>query len=397
MENNKQVWSVSEVNEAVRSLLEDSLMPFWVCGEVGNLTLHRSGHVYLTLKDAQCQIKAVFFGGVEQCRRLQIQAGSKVEVFGKLSVYMQRGEYQFNIKTLRPLGIGDLQAQFEELKNRLGAEGLFEQERKRPIPFLPTRIGVVTSPEGAALQDFIKISLNRFPQLTIRIYGAHVQGKGAEKEIASGIEFFNAKRNVDVIVVTRGGGSLEDLWPFNEEITARAIASSRIPVVSAVGHEIDFTIADFVADKRAPTPSGAAELLVPERAGIEELLATQETRLRSAIHLTFERANNQLQTLLHSDVFSRPAYFVMEKTQQLDMAVRDMESALEEAVSDGEQRLHTLEEKLHAISPYAVLQRGYSMIFAPDGKTPLTDPAQVKSGMEVTARLAKGELPLKVR
>lgn len=394
---NQEVWSVSEVNEAVRSLVEDSLMPIWVCGEVGNLTLHRSGHVYMTLKDAKSQIKAVFFGGVDLCKSLQIEQGSKIEAFGKLSVYMQRGEYQLNIKSLRLLGVGDLQAQFEALKNKLASEGIFDQERKKPIPFLPARIGVVTSPEGAALQDFLKISLARFPQLTIRVYPAKVQGKGAEKEIASGIAYFNKVRNVDVIVITRGGGSLEDLWPFNEEITARAVADSSIPVVSAVGHEIDFTIADFAADLRAPTPSGAAELLVPERAAIDQELSSLKTRLHSAVTLSYERAENALAELLHSDVLRRPLYFVMEKSQFLDMSLRDMESALKHDLALKEQKLQTLEQKLQAVSPYSVLGRGYAMLFGPDKKTPLTDPGQVSPGNEVTARLAKGDLSLTVR
>ena len=397
MSTGQNVWSVSEVNEAVRTLLEDSLMPLWVCGEVGNLTLHRSGHVYLTLKDEKSQIKAVFFGGVELCRKLNITAGAKVEAFGKLSVYMQRGEYQLNIKTLRPLGIGDLQAQFEELKNRLASEGLFDPDRKKPIPFLPTRIGVVTSPEGAALQDFLKISLNRFPQLHIKICPAAVQGKGAEKEIARGIARFNAEKDVDVIVVTRGGGSLEDLWPFNEEITARAIAASTIPVVSAVGHEIDFTIADFAADLRAPTPSGAAELLIPERTVLEGELSSLATRLKTAVSLAGERAENALNALLHSDVLRRPLYFVMEKSQCVDMYLRDMESALKNDLTSKEQTLAALEEKLHAVGPESVLGRGYAILLGPDKKTPLTDPGQVPSGMDVTARLAKGDLSLTVK
>ena len=207
MNGERKIWSVSEVNGAVREIIEGSLLPVWVGGEVGNLTLHRSGHAYLTLKDANAQIRAVFFGGAEQCMRLKIREGSKVEAYGKLSVYMQRGEYQLNVKNMRPMGIGDLQQQFEEMKRKLAAEGLFDEDRKKPLPFLPTRIGVVTSPEGAALQDFLKISLARFPMLTIRIYPSPVQGKGAELKIAEGVRYFNRRRNVDVIVVTRGGGS----------------------------------------------------------------------------------------------------------------------------------------------------------------------------------------------
>ncbi|MBO4630290.1 MAG: exodeoxyribonuclease VII large subunit [Lentisphaeria bacterium] len=395
MPEDPKIWSVSELNGAVRDLIEGSLLPFWVGGEVGNLTLHRSGHAYMTLKDASSQIRAVFFGGASLCARLKIQEGSKVEVFGKLSVYLQRGEYQLNIKNLRPMGIGDLQRQFEEMKRKLAGEGLFDESRKKKLPFLPTRIGVVTSPEGAALQDFLKISLARFPMLTIRIYPSPVQGRGAESKIAEGVRYFNRRKNVDVIVVTRGGGSLEDLWPFNEEVVGRAIAESSIPVVSAVGHEVDFTIADFAADLRAPTPSGAAELIIPEKSAIDDLLSTQKGRILAAISLYYERAKRSLDSLLNSEPLRKPAFFVMEKSQQVDLLLKDLEHVLKITVSDSELRLKTMEEKLHALSPYAVLSRGYSMIFGPDGKTPLTDPDSAPAGQLLTGRLAKGTLLLR--
>ena len=395
MSRDPKVWSVSELNAAVRDLIENSLLPFWVGGEVGNLTLHRSGHAYMTLKDASSQIRAVFFGGAALCAKLKIREGSKVEAFGRLSVYLQRGEYQLNIKNLRPMGIGDLQRQFEEMKRKLAEEGLFDESRKKKLPFLPVRIGVVTSPEGAALQDFLKISLARFPMLTIRIYPSPVQGRGAELKIAEGIRYFNRRKNVDVIVVTRGGGSLEDLWPFNEEIVGRAIAASSIPVVSAVGHEVDFTIADFAADLRAPTPSGAAELIIPEKSVIDDLLSTQKGRILAAISLYYERAKRSLDALLNSAPLRKPAFFVMEKSQQVDLLLKDMEHLLKISVSDSELRLKTVEEKLNTLSPYAVLNRGYAMIFGPDGKTPLTDPGSAPAGQLLTGRLAKGTLLLR--
>ena len=394
-EEKQYIWSVSELNGAVRDLIEGSMMPLWVSGEVGNLTLHRSGHAYLTLKDASSQIRAVYFSGASVCAKMKIQEGSKVEAFGRLTCYPPRGEYQLSIRSLRPLGVGDLQRQFEEMKRKLAAEGLFDESRKKRLPFLPTRIGVVTSPEGAALQDFLKISLARFPMLTIRIYPSPVQGKGAELQIAEGVRYFNRRRNVDVIVVTRGGGSLEDLWPFNEEIVGRAIAESRIPVVSGVGHEVDFTIADFAADLRAPTPSGAAELIIPEKAAIDDLLSTQKARILSSISIYYERAKRDFDTLLHSEPLRKPAFFVMEKSQQVDFMVKDMEHILNIAAADSEQHLKSTEEKLHTISPFAILNRGYSMIFGPDGRTPLTDPAQAPAGQILTGRLAKGTLRLR--
>ena len=395
LEQDRHIWSVTELNSAVRDLIEGSLLPVWVAGEVGNLTLHRSGHAYMTLKDANSQIRAVFFGGASVCARLKIQEGSKVEAAGRLTCYLPRGEYQLNIKSLRPMGIGDLQQQFEEMKRKLAEEGLFDESRKKPIPFLPTRIGVVTSPEGAALQDFLKIALARFPMLTIRIYPSPVQGKGAEFQIAEGVRYFNLKRNVDVIVVTRGGGSLEDLWPFNEEVVGRAIAESRIPVVSGVGHEVDFTIADFAADLRAPTPSGAAELIVPEKAAIDDLLSTQKGRIRAAITLCYERAKGNLETLLNSEPLRKPAFFVMEKSQQIDLTLKEMEHLLKTSVMESDRSLSALTEKLQAVSPYSILNRGYSMIFGPDGRTPLTDPAAAPAGTPLTAHLAKGDLLLR--
>lgn len=391
----EKIWSVSEVNAVVRDIIEGSLMPVWVSGEVGNLTLHRSGHAYLTLKDAASQLRAVFFGGAEQCSRLRIQEGSQVEAFGKLSVYMQRGEYQLNIKALRPLGLGELQRQFELLKQKLAAEGLFDESRKKPIPFLPARIGVVTSPEGAALHDFLKISLARFPELEILIYPSAVQGKGAEKQIAEGVKYFNRYKNVDVIVVTRGGGSLEDLWPFNEEIVGRAIAGSKIPVVSAVGHEIDFTIADFAADLRAPTPSGAAELIVPEKAVLEETFSSLNARILSSVSLAYERAKRRLDALISSEPLRRPAFFVMEKSQQTDMLLREMVMLLDAAAKNAEARYSVAAEKLNAHSPFGILNRGYAMIFGPDGKTPLTRASDAPEGTPLTARLARGSLRLK--
>ena len=394
-EQDQHIWSVSELNGAVRDLIEGSMMPLRVGGEVGNLTLHRSGHAYMTLKDASSQIRAVYFSGASVCARMKIQEGSKVEASGKLTCYPPRGEYQLNIRSLRPLGVGDLQQKFEEMKRKLAEEGLFDESRKKPLPFLPTRIGVVTSPEGAALQDFLKISLARFPMLTIRIYPSAVQGKGAELQIAEGVRYFNRRKNVDVIVVTRGGGSLEDLWPFNEEIVGRAIAESSIPVVSGVGHEVDFTIADFAADLRAPTPSGAAELIIPEKAAIDDLLSTQKGRILASISLYYERAKRELDMLLHAEPLRKPSFFVMEKSQQVDLMVKDMEHMLKTAVTEAGQKLCSTEEKLQTISPFAILNRGYSMIFGPDGKTPLTDPAQAPEGQLLTGRLAKGTLYLR--
>ena len=391
MPEEDHIFSVSELNGIMREIVEGSLRPMWVGGEVGNLTLHRSGHAYMTLKDVSSQIKAVYFGGANECAKLKVAEGSRIEAYGKLSVYMPRGEYQFAIRSLRPLGLGELQRQFELLKQRLAAEGLFDESRKKPVPFLPARIGLVTSPDGAALHDFLKISLSRFPALDIKIYPSPVQGKGAERYLAAGVNFFNRYGKVDVIVLTRGGGSLEDLWPFNEEVVARAIAASRIPVVSAVGHEIDFTIADFAADLRAPTPSGAAEMLIPEKEALEETLSSFRSRILGAVSLSYERAKSRLDGLIASEALRKPSYFVMEKSQEIDLLLKDMASALESALSDADARLRLMRGQLKTLNPYSILNRGYAMLFGPDG-SPLADASAAPAGTLLTARLARGTL-----
>lgn len=249
----------------------------------------------------------------------------------------------------------------------------------------------MTSPDGAALHDFLKISLSRFPTLDIKIYPAPVQGRGAERYIAAGVNFFNRYGKVDVIVVTRGGGSLEDLWPFNEEVVARAIAASRIPVVSAVGHEIDFTIADFAADLRAPTPSGAAEMIVPDKAALNETVDSMRTRILASISLAYERAKSRLDSLISSEALRRPSYFVMEKSQEIDTLLKDMSVALDNAVSDADARLRMMQGQLKSLSPFSILNRGYAMIFDSRGK-PVTDALEVPPGTLLTARLSKGSL-----
>ncbi|MBR2363655.1 MAG: exodeoxyribonuclease VII large subunit [Lentisphaeria bacterium] len=398
-ETKEKIFSVSELNGIVREVLEGSLLPFWVSGEVGNLTIHRSGHVYMTLKDSSSQIKAVFFSGAQQCLKLGLKEGMQIEAYGKLSVYMARGEYQLAVRSLRPVGIGDLQKEFEELKKRLAAEGLFDPARKKPMPFLPTRIGLVTSADGAALHDFLKISLNRFPTLEIRIFPAMVQGKGAEKTLASGVNFFNKRigyaDEVDVIVVTRGGGSLEDLWPFNEEVLARAIAASTIPVVSAVGHEIDFTISDFAADLRAPTPSGAAEILVPEKDALMETIKNLDRRGANAITLLYQQAKSSLDTLLSSPALEEPAYFVMEKSRYVDDLESRLALLLDRKMEYEKSVLERQKEKLSVLSPYNVLKRGYALLTDEKGH-PVTSAEKVSPGEILTGRLAQGELSLLV-
>ena len=396
-ENNKKepVWSVSEVNAAVRELVEGSLMPFWVTGEVSSLLIHRSGHVYLTLKDANSQLRACWFSAAKQCRELALANGSKIEAYGRLTVYPARGEYQFTIRSLRIAGQGDLFRRFEELKKKLEADGLFAPERKRPIPKLPKIIGVVTSPSGAAIRDFLKIIDRRFPQAHIRICPCQVQGAGAAAEIAAAVNLLSATRSADVIVVTRGGGSMEDLWAFNEEPVARAVAASQIPVISAVGHEIDFTICDFAADLRVPTPSAAAELVI---SGFEELSRELE-RLVGELHripgLYLATKRGELDRYTAAPLFRHPERMLELPKQRLDEAEMRLAGAAKLYVSNLRARLDRLETALRADDPHRQLERGFAIVRnAADGS--LVRTKTVEPGTRLAVQVADGEIAASV-
>jgi len=349
----EKIWRVSDVNAAIREIVENSLMPFWLEAEVGTLSIQRSGHVYLTFKDEKSQLRAVFFGGAAQCEAMNLRIGTAVEVYGKLTVYEVRGEYQFSIKMMRPVGMGELQRRFEMLKTKLEAEGLFNPARKKPVPVLPGRIGVVTSPEGAAVRDFLQIINRRFPNIHIKIYPSPVQGKGAEIKLAAGIEFFNRHKCVDVIVITRGGGSLEDLWPFNEEILARAVAASKIPVISAVGHEIDFTICDFAADLRVPTPSAAAELVIGRRDELQTRLKRARKDMTGALTMMIQQLKSRFNDAAQSYVFREPAYLLRQKQQQLDELTRNMTVAIERRQAKAGSDFSILHSRLKSTAPFA--------------------------------------------
>ena len=368
-------------------------MPFWMGGEAGSLILHRSGHAYFQIKDDKSQIRACYFGGAAECRRLGIANGSLVEVWGNLSVYEVRGEYQFNIKKIRLAGIGALQQRFDELKRKLDAEGLFSPERKKPIPLLPRKIGVVTSPTGAAVRDFLQIINRRFPDVNVQLFPALVQGPQAAAQLAAGVAFFNRTRSVDVIVVTRGGGSMEDLWPFNEEIVARAVAGSQIPVISAVGHEIDFTICDFAADLRVPTPSAAAELVIGKR---EEFFARLERAgkdLSSILQLRISNYRNRLERLAGNPVFHEPRRALDVKRQYLD----EMELRLLHCAQNHHTRQkHQLEKAwaaLNTLNPARQLERGYAMVFSPDSGSVVTT-SKIAPGTRLELQFADGKLPV---
>ena len=349
-------WTVTELNGVVKTVLEESFRPIWLTGEVGSYNPYRSGHVYLTLKDAASQVRAVYFSGSEVCRKLGLKVGDQVEVFGSLSRYTQRGDYQFYIKKMRMCGVGDLHRQFAVLKEKLAAEGIFDPEHKKPIPFLPRRIGVISSPSGAAVKDFMKIALARFPNLEIRLCPAPVQGKGAAEKLARAVRFFNRAGGVDVIVLTRGGGSMEDLWPFNEEVLARAIYASAIPVVSAVGHEIDFTISDFVADMRAPTPTGAAEQLVPEKRVLLDSLDALRVRMNTAASYAVERSSGRLAQVMGSKVIRDSMRLALERMQRVDMLMQSASVALTRRADAATHRLERVRAEIDAYDPFRILK-----------------------------------------
>jgi exodeoxyribonuclease VII large subunit len=388
------IWSVSAVNKAVKDTLEGAFLPFWMGGEVGSILLHRSGHAYFQLKDSRSQIRACWFGGAAQCRALGVDNGSMVEVYGNLSVYDVRGEYQFNIKKLRPAGLGGLQQKFEELKQKLDREGLFDPARKKPIPLLPGSIGVVSSPSGAAIRDFLQILNRRFPNVCVKIYPALVQGAGAAEQVAAGVRFFNRTGGADVIVVTRGGGSMEDLWCFNEEILAREIAQSRIPVISAVGHEIDFTICDFVADLRVPTPSAAAELVIGRHDEITSRLQRSIKDMEYAVTNRLAASRARLERVAGSTMFHEPRRVLDLRRQYLDELETRLQSGAKLQLVNCSHRLAQAGAALNTLNPRRQLERGYAMVFDESGKKLVTS-SDLPADTPLNIRFADGQVKVK--
>lgn len=392
-----KIWTITEVNSAVKTVLEGALASFWMEAEIGTMTVHSSGHVYMVLKDEKSQIKAVIWKGAQAVRALKLATGSKLEVFGNITVYEPRGEYQFTIRDIRPLGLGELQRKFEEIKNRLQKEGLFDSSRKKKIPTLPRKIGVITSPTGAAIHDFLNIINRRFPNINIQIYPSAVQGIGAEKDLIKGVRFFNRiESKVDVIVLMRGGGSMEDLWPFNDEALAREIAASKIPTISAVGHEIDFTISDFVADMRVPTPSSAAELVIAKQDELTDKIKILFSKLRTDIQLFIEQKKRMLERFSGSYVFKDPMRMLFEKQQMIDEMRTKIKHITVLKYERDSAKLQNLISKLQALNPMAVLGRGYSILINKTTNSVIVSP-DIKIGSPVTAILKKGKLELEVK
>ncbi|HLI85382.1 MAG TPA: exodeoxyribonuclease VII large subunit [Bryobacteraceae bacterium] len=436
----RRIFTVSELNSAIAAVLGEEFGDLWVSGEISGVRLATSGHYYFTLKEREAQVRCVAFRSAHRYWKFKPRDGLAVLARGRLDVYEARGEYQLLVESLEPQGYGALQLAFEQLKKKLAAEGLFAAARKRPLPRFPRRIGIVTSPRGAAIADLIQILSRRFPGIHVRLYPALVQGEGSVEEVRRGIEYFSRTQWPDVLIVARGGGSLEDLWTFNEEAIARAIAACRVPVVSAVGHETDVTIADFVADLRAPTPSAAAELVAPlrddvlERIAVARAKAAQALRYRLAIlerrlrQQGIERALNILHRRIGRNLqrIDEQEYRMRERLRALiaarernrraletrlrrfDMRPRlaadrrRMESAHAGALNQIAAHLarrrrgwEQLSTKLAQLSPLRILERGYAIVSS-DGRI-LKDAAEAPAGSELHVRLAKGELDATVR
>jgi exodeoxyribonuclease VII large subunit len=436
----RRVFGVAELNAAIHGLLEREFQDIWVGGEISGVRLAASGHYYFTLKEQDAQLRCVCFRSTARYLRFKPQDGVAAVARGRIDVYEVRGEYQLLVETLEPQGHGALQFAFEQLKKKLAAEGLFEAARKRPLPRFPGRIGIVTSPTGAAIHDLLQILGRRFPGLHIRIYPTQVQGEGAAGEICRGLEYFSQSGWPDVVIVARGGGSLEDLWAFNEEAVARAIAACSMPVVSAVGHETDVTIADFAADLRAPTPSAAAELVVASRQEVLERIEDAVTGLRQALRYRLAEAGRQLQARgidRASGLLQRRVGRWLQRIDELDYALRaSLRGGIEErrarahalearlsaldlrlrfartrrrleiaeaaawqsaraCVARARARFQTLAAQLDPLSPLRVLERGYAIASDEAGRI-LKDAAEVAPESGIQVRLARGRLKARV-
>ena len=357
-----QVLTVAELTRRIKSVLETDFTDVSVKGEISNFKHHPSGHFYFTLKDESAQLQAVMWRSRNYTLYFTPQDGMKVVARGNIAVYEPRGQYQIDVLQLQPLGIGELQLAFEKLKQKLVEEGLFDPAHKKPIPTFPENIGIVTSPTGAAIQDIINIISRRFPAVELILSPVRVQGPGAAEEIAQAIKDFNTYGNVDVLIVGRGGGSLEDLWAFNEEIVARAIYASRIPIISAVGHEIDFTIADFVADLRAPTPSAAAELVVRNREELVEFVRNFYYTAKEVLENRLSSEKEKIRTLLGSYSFNMPLDLVRQFSQRVDELDRTLGRVAGHRFALLQEQLLSLKQRIHSLNPVAVLKRGYAII-----------------------------------
>ncbi len=392
-----QVFSVSEVNRMVRDWIREGFPSLiWVEGEVSRVKVHSSGHMYFVLKDESSSVPAVMFRSSRMRLRFEIKHGMQVLCLVRLDLYEREGKFQFYVEDIQPKGIGALELAFRQLKEKLEKEGLFREELKRPLPFLPHTVGVITSPTGAAIRDIIKVISRRFPGVSILLYPVRVQGEGAAEEIARAIEEVNEffSDEIDVLIVGRGGGSIEDLWAFNEEVVARAISRSKIPIISAVGHEIDFTIADFVADRRAPTPSAGAELAVPNKEEIVSHLNHLLSRLSLSLRHRWDGIRWRVERISKSRAFLEPRYKLEQYLQLLDSMVEKMVSGLYNRLEKSHLQLKSLAGKLEVLSPLRTLSRGYAIVYKEDQV--VRSVKEVRLGDRLRIRLADGQIKARV-
>lgn len=437
----RRVWKVRDLVAAVRTHIEREYSDAWVEGEISNFRAPESGHLYFTLKDGNAQIRVVMFRSSARLLRFRPADGLQVVVRGRITIYEDRGELQISAEYIEPKGAGSLQLAFEQLKAKLEAEGLFAAERKKTIPTLPSRIGIVTSAQGAALRDVLNILQRRHRSVNVLIFPAQVQGDAAAHEVATGVRYFNQHDNADVIIIARGGGSAEDLASFNNEGLARAVATSEIPIISAVGHETDFTIVDFVADLRAPTPSAAAELVIRSRQEIEDHASALHERLSRAMRYRLLMGRQALTELAQHGAFARMMDSLGRRQQRVDELAYRLENAQRRILEqnrrrwetaaaavrhyDVRQRLSAMHEQLEsrtaalgaafravllqrrsrlerlagsleALSPVAILERGYALVFDASGKL-IKDADAVEAGDDISARVARGEIKAVVK
>ncbi len=387
------VFTVTQINEYAKMLIDGNEVMRNVCikGEISNFVNHRSGHLYFTLKDAGGVLRAVMFGSQASKLKFVPENGMKVVAHGRISVYIQGGQYQLTADRLEPDGAGALYIAFEQLKRRLEAEGLFRSDRKRPLPKIPTRIGIITSPTGAAVRDMINVTGRRFPYAEIVIFPSLVQGAEAVDNLCEGIEYFNSEKRVDVIIIGRGGGSVEDLWAFNDERLARTIRASEIPVISAVGHETDFTIADFVADKRAPTPSAAAEIAVPDTLVLKRQIGNIIGRMDQLICHNLKSLRQRIDGLSVRRCMTDPAAVTEERRMVLLMLEKQLDAAAERTLSHRRSDFVRITSALRALNPMSVISRGYSAVFDSEG-TLVKSIEQLEAGDCFTLRACDGEI-----
>jgi len=391
-EINEKFFTVSEITRKIRSSLEHKFSDVSVLGEISNVRKPGSGHIYLTLKDKNSQLQAVVFRNTASRTKFELQDGMEVISFGSITVYEPRGQYQLIINKIEPKGIGALQLAFQQLKEKLEKEGLFDCAHKKPLPFIPQKIAIVTSPTGAAIKDILNIIDRRFANVEILIYPVKVQGEGAAQEIAEAITELNNLADIDVIITGRGGGSLEDLWAFNEEVVARSIYNSRIPIISAVGHEIDITIADLAADKRALTPSEAGELVVPRKDLLTEKIDKFKTRLLQSLTDKLRLSKEKLVRIANSYAMRQPFDRLNRWQQRLDEFAQRLNLNITHALKTEREKLSGIAGKLESLSPLNVLKRGYTITTRLKDNKSLRDTKDLCNGDKIKTNLSRGNV-----